>query len=69
MGHKNLLVTRTYLFLRSSFASTHAKRPPLRLRSDEPIGCSRAILRIPACKFKKLEGEQDIYSVRIGLDY
>jgi hypothetical protein len=33
------------------------------------IASSRATRRTPGLQFKKLEGEDDIYSVRIGLDY
>ena len=36
---------------------------------SEPIVFFKAILGIPACNLRKLEGEDDIYSVRIGLDY
>ena len=34
-----------------------------------PIGCSGIIRRTPGLQFKKLEGEDDIYSARIGLGY
>jgi hypothetical protein len=34
-----------------------------------PIVSSRAIRHTPVLQFKKLEGEDNIYSVRIGLDY
>lgn len=30
---------------------------------------SKTIPRIPVCKFKKLEGEDSLYSARIGLGY
>jgi len=34
-----------------------------------PIVSSRAIRRTPVLQFKKLEGEDNIYLVRIGLEY
>jgi len=33
------------------------------------IVSSGTIQRTPVCKFKKPEGEESIYSVRIGLEY